>query len=118
MHCNIPEQPNIQFNCETKLEAAMFKVFLTCCLIAAVVCAPVEDEIEGDGDEPVDFGTLRIQKMDAKNLNIGGAFYIMRKVGNEISVRWTLTLIVFRLPTKLFSNSSKSPSPTHLENRS
>lgn len=65
----------------------MFKVFLTCCLVAAVVCAPAEEEIEGDGDEPFDFGTIRVQKMDAKTINIGGAFYVMRKVGNEISVR-------------------------------
>lgn len=55
------------------------------------MCAPVEEEVEGDGDEPVDFGTIRIRKMDTRNLNIGGAFYVMRKVGNEISVRLALT---------------------------
>lgn len=71
----------------------MFKIILALCFITAVcLSAPVEEEIEGDGDEPVDFGTIRIRKMDTQNINIGGAFYVMRKVENEISVRWILTL--------------------------
>lgn len=66
----------------------MLKIILTFCFIAAVCLgAPVEEEVEGDGDEPIDFGTIRIRKTDMEHITVGGAFYVMRNVGNEISVR-------------------------------